>query len=331
MELLVLSALLGQTLFWQTAKKVSVCSPPKVGTSFAHAWLTWSEVSAKEACKYGVMQLSREAQKFCKDAGISHTESLYLSPRNDGPLSINKVLARLLPEEHSGWRMFVLARDPWSRLMSGFTNKILGWTTFTNNKYKYVSLSAMRQFLPELDAAVVEHNATPSAKLKLVLRALLKQPRPSNPHFKLQSELCFHESFHEALALPSTCVLAIDHGGFDDLSVALGHGLNGSLSAHNLRYGSAGALNDSQLWAADAVLSGRRLLEAAKCCMCIETALMQKLYRGYLAADYATLAKFGLNYTSARVLEDDDARPRWAKICGYGISFVSVCVENCPY
>lgn len=47
----------GQTVFWQPQKRIAVCSPPKVGTSFSHSWLVWSEVRPETACKYGVQQL----------------------------------------------------------------------------------------------------------------------------------------------------------------------------------------------------------------------------------------------------------------------------------
>ena len=55
----------GQTVFWQPQKRIAICSPPKVGTSFSHSWLVWSEVRPETACKYGVQQLSSEAKQFC--------------------------------------------------------------------------------------------------------------------------------------------------------------------------------------------------------------------------------------------------------------------------
>ena len=68
--LVTLLSALGLTLFWLPEKRIAICSPPKVGTSFSHAWLVWSEVSPEAACRYGVQQLSSEARAFCHDAGI---------------------------------------------------------------------------------------------------------------------------------------------------------------------------------------------------------------------------------------------------------------------
>ena len=137
--LVTLLPALGVTLFWLPEKRIAICSPPKVGTSFSHAWLVWSEVSPEAACRYGVAQLSSEAQAFCHDAGIEVVDSLY-HPHNFSQLKMIRAVGppsraageagayfqSLMPRAHRDWRLFVLARDPWCRLMSGFSNKILG-------------------------------------------------------------------------------------------------------------------------------------------------------------------------------------------------------------
>ena len=136
--LVTLLSALGLTLFWLPEKRIAICSPPKVGTSFSHAWLVWSEVSPEAACRYGVQQLSSEARAFCHDAGIKVVDILH-NPHNFSQLKMIRAgrvsgaageagayFQSLMPRDHREWRLFVLARDPWCRLMSGFSNKILG-------------------------------------------------------------------------------------------------------------------------------------------------------------------------------------------------------------
>ena len=179
---------LGFTLFWLPEKRIAICSPPKVGTSFLHAWLVWSEVSPEAACRYGVQQLSSEAQAFCHDAGIEVVDSLY-HPHNFSQLKMIRAVGppsraageagayfqSLMPRAHRDWRLFVLARDPWCRLMSGFSNKILhsakhGWrpNTETGAKYNEAAkndrLAKMQRYVPSLDAPDNDDDATPSAQ-----------------------------------------------------------------------------------------------------------------------------------------------------------------------
>ena len=175
----------GQTVFWQPQKRIAICSPPKVGTSFSHSWLVWSEVSAETACKYGVQQLSSEAKQFCADAGIAKTGDLY-APHNFESLVMHRGHLRLLlPADHRDWRLFVLARDPWSRLMSGFSNKILGISGINANKTNHIALKEIHNFIPSLDERAASHDATPaldatrgpiSTRRSAVYKRLPRQP-----------------------------------------------------------------------------------------------------------------------------------------------------------
>ena len=311
----------GQTVFWQPQKRIAVCSPPKVGTSFSHSWLVWSEVSAETACKYGVQQLSSEAKQFCADAGIAKTGDLY-APHNFESLVMHRGhLRALLPADHRDWRLFVLARDPWSRLMSGFSNKILGISGHSANKTNHVTLREIHNFIPSLDARAASHNETASAKLAMVLRALAERPALPNPHFARQSDLCLHRRFEAVLQQNSTRVAAIDRGGFDDVSEALGHGRSGALSAQHLFRGAEPA--------AAAVQPGRRLPEARVGCLCVATELLLRVYREFLAADYAALARFGLEYPASQsALNRSALGPRRARVCGYAISYEAECVDE---
>ena len=364
--LVTLLPALGFTLFWQPEKRIAICSPPKVGTSFLHAWLVWSEVSPEAACRYGVVQLSSEAQAFCHDAGIEVVDSLY-HPHNFSQLKMIRAVGppsraageagayfqSLMPRAHRDWRLFVLARDPWCRLMSGFSNKILhsakyGWRPNTETGAKYNNetakndrLAKMQRYVPSLDARVADDDATPSAQLTFVLRALAERPGDVvNPHFKLQRDLCLHESYTAVLETGVTQLAPIDRGGFDEISVALGHGQSGPLSAQHLRFGdgttSAVTPAAARLGGLPAeskhhahVVSGRRLPEAKVGCLCVATELLLRMYREYLAADYAMLARFGLEYAvESKLNGSESALPMWASICGYEIAYVAECVET---
>ena len=362
--LVTLLPALGFTLFWQPEKRIAICSPPKVGTSFLHAWLVWSEVSPEAACRYGVLQLSSEAQAFCHDAGIEVVDSLY-HPHNFSQLKMIRAVGppsraageagayfqSLMPRAHRDWRLFVLARDPWSRLMSGFSNKILhsakyGWRPNTETGAKYNNetakndrLAKMQRYVPSLDARVADDDATPSAQLTFVLRALAERPGDVvNPHFMLQRDLCLHESYTAVLETGVTQLAPIDRGGFDEISVALGHGQSGPLSAQHLRFGDGATSAETPAAARPGrlpaeskyahVVSGRRLPEAQVGCLCVATELLLRVYREFLAADYATLARFGLEYAvESKLNVSESALPMWARICGYEIAYVAECVE----
>ena len=353
--LVTLLSALGLTLFWLPEKRIAICSPPKVGTSFSHAWLVWSEVSPEAACRYGVQQLSSEARAFCHDAGIKVVDILH-NPHNFSQLKMIRAgrvsgaageagayFQSLMPRDHRDWRLFVLARDPWCRLMSGFSNKILhsakyGWRPNTETGAKYNNetakndrLAKMQRYVPSLDARVADDDATPSAQLTFVLRALAERPGDVvNPHFMLQRDLCLHESYTAVLETGVTQLAPIDRGGFDELSVALGHGQSGPLSAQHLRFGdgTTSAVTPAAARHYAHAVSGRRLPEAKVGCLCVATELLLRVYREYLAADYATLARFGLEYAvESKLNGSESALPMWASICGYEIAYVAECVE----
>ena len=245
----------------------------------------------------------------------------------------------LMPRDHRDWRLFVLARDPWCRLMSGFSNKILGFSSHNANKTNHEwklhdtakRLARMRGYVPSLDARAAADDATPSAQLTFVLRALAERPgEVSNPHFKLQRDLCLHESYTAVLETGVTQLAPIDRGGFDELSVALGHGQSGPLSAQHLRFGdgATSAVTPAAARHTAHAVSGRRLPEAKVGCLCVATELLLRVYREYLAADYATLARFGLEYAvESKLNGSESALPMWARICGYEIAYVAECVE----
>ena len=358
--LVTLLPALGLTLFWLPEKRIAICSPPKVGTSFSHAWLVWSEVSPEAACRYGVQQLSSEARAFCHDAGIEVIDILH-NPHNFSQLKMIRAgrvsgaageagayFQSLMPRDHRDWRLFVLARDPWCRLMSGFSNKILGFSSHnaskTNHEWKLHDtakrLARMRGYVPWLDARAADDDATPSAQLTFVLRALAERPGDvSNPHFKLQRDLCLHESYTAVLETGVTQLAPIDRGGFDEISVALGHGQSGPLSAQHLRFGDGATSAETPAAARPGrlpaeskyahVVSGRRLPEAQVGCLCVATELLLRVYREFLAADYATLARFGLEYAvESKLNGSESALPMWASICGYEIAYVAECVET---
>ena len=254
----------------------------------------------------------------------------------------------LMPRDHRDWRLFVLARDPWCRLMSGFSNKILGFSSHNANKTNHEwklhdtakRLARMRGYVPWLDARAADDDATPSGQLTFVLRALAERPgEVSNPHFKLQRDLCLHESYTAVLETGVTQLAPIDRGGFDEISVALGHGQSGPLSAQHLRFGDGAtsavtpaAARPGRLPAESKyahVVSGRRLPEAKVGCLCVATELLLRVYREFLAADYATLARFGLEYAvESKLNGSESALPMWASICGYEIAYVAECVET---
>ena len=159
-----------------------------------------------------------------------------------------------------------------------------------------------------------------------------------NAHFRLQRDLCLHESYTAVLETGVTQLAPIDRGGFDEISVALGHGQSGALSAQHLRFGDGAtsavtpaAARPERLPAESKyahVVSGRRLPEAQVGCLCVATELLLRVYREFLAADYATLARFGLEYAvESKLNGSESALPMWARICGYEIAYVAECVE----
>ena len=81
---------------------------------------------------------------------------------------------------------------------------------------------------------------------------------------------------------------------------------------------------------AAAVQPGRRLPEARVGCLCVATELLLRVYREYLAADYAALARFGLEYPASQSALNGSASalPMWARICGYAISYEAECVDE---
>ena len=132
-----------------------------------------------------MQQLSSEAQRFCADAGISKTGDLYAPHSFESLVMHRGHLRLLLPADHSDWRLFVLARDPWSRLMSGFSNKTLGISGINANKTNHITLKDIHNFIPSLDERAASHDATPaldatrgpiSTRRSAVYKRLPRQP-----------------------------------------------------------------------------------------------------------------------------------------------------------
>ena len=64
-------------LISQMDKHVVVCSTPKIGTSFTHAWLYRAEAGPEIACAHGTWMLSENANQWCKMHNLTQTGVLY--------------------------------------------------------------------------------------------------------------------------------------------------------------------------------------------------------------------------------------------------------------
>ena len=329
-----------QLVIWHDARKVAVCTTPKIASSSIRAFVHWAEMGPPVACPYVQQQgsfLIRGASQACPK-GSSNDTLFWTGPSkfgalrltNDGPIGgVNKA-PRLPEDEAAHWSYLIPVRDPWHRLLSGLKDKLFIESGDDEIRFasSFVDFSCKPErdgprcgyFQRELVQAFVKHNSRFANPFVRLAATMLPKEHgggggASDTHFYLQVQVCLYpfashgnSTTHKhsfTRGVPPPTIVSVDDRkgeGLDAISAALGyHETSSSRGSLRLREATAGMSETAGVQN-----------QAHSSCFHVPGTLLRMLYHFVLRRDYRALAEQGVSLAgyaeSQRVLEHAEAQ-----------------------